>query len=184
MKIPYRLALLGVIAGIVLSSLMFAQAQADNTTPLTPDQQQHIKDNCSLIKSTLNQLQVTDALLRVNRGQFYESMSSKLMAPFNTRLSNNSIDNTNFVAITNSYNNTLNSFRTDYQAYEQQLSNTLAVDCTTQPVNFNTALLSSRALRNKVHDDVTNLNQGIANYQNLFTTFASKYQQVGSGESQ
>lgn len=183
MKIPYRLGLVGVVAIAIFSSLAFTQAQADSTTPLTPDQQQHVEDNCSLIKNTLNQLQVSDALLRVNRGQFYESMSSKLMMVFNARLSNNGIDSSNFVAVTTAYNATLNSFRNDYQAYEQQLSNTIAIDCTTQPASFNTAILSSESLRNKVHSDVINLNQDIANYQSLLTNFSTQYQ-PNNGASQ
>jgi hypothetical protein len=120
-------------------------------------------------------------LLRVNRGQFYESMASKLMDRFNTRLSNNSIDNNAFVTITNGYGATLNTFRADYQSYEQQLSATLAIDCTKQPTAFNDAMASARASRNKVHDDVTRLNQQITDYQTAVSNFATSYNQVSGG---
>ncbi len=178
MKSLVRVMSVAVLAGLLLSAVNLTPVSADD---LTPDQQQRIKTNCNQIKTTLNQLHVSDALLRVNRGQFYESMSSKLMERFNTRLSNNGITNTNFVTITNTYGTTLSTFRLDYQAYEQKLSGTIEIDCTKDPVGFNNAINDARALRNKVHDDVIKLNQEITDYQTTLSTFAASYNQPSGG---
>lgn len=180
MKRLQRVAVVAVLAGVLFSFVSLAPVSAD--TQLTDDQQTHIRDNCSQIKNTLNQLHVSDTLLRVNRGQFYESMSSKLMERFNTRLSNNSIDNNAFVTITDGYGVTLNAFRVDYQAYEQQLSNTIAIDCTKRPVTFYSAVNNSRDLRHKVHDDITKLNQQIGDYQTALGSFADSYSKVSGGQ--
>jgi len=176
MKIPLRLSMLGAVTVGVLSVVTLTPAMADTT--LTSDQQQSIVANCSLIKNTLNQLHVSDALLRVNRGQFYESMASKLMERFNTRLANNSINNNAFVSVTNDYNATLDSFRSDYQSYEEQLSAAIAVDCSAHPVLFSQDVSDARTKRIQVHADVIKLNQDITNYQIALTDFSNSYQQA------
>jgi len=174
MKSLSRSLTFAALAVTVLSFVSLAPAHAD---PLTPDQSQHIVSTCTSMKSTLNQLHVSDTLLRVNRGQFYESMSSKLMTKFNARLSNNGIDNNAFVTITNDYSTALNNFRIDYISYEQQLTNTINIDCTKQPSTFNDAVMQARTLRNKVHDDVTNLNSQITSYQTGVNAFLGTYDQ-------
>lgn len=174
MKTLPRLLTVAALVVTVLSFVSLAPAHAD---PLTTDQSQHIVSTCSSIKSTLNQLHVSDTLLRVNRGQFYESMSSKLMTKFNARLNNNGIDNNAFVTITNDYTTLLNTFRTDYQLYEIQLSNTIAINCFKQPSTFNDAVVQARVLRNKVHDDVNNLNSQLVSYQTGVNTLLATYDQ-------
>ncbi len=182
MNVLSRLSIIGVAAGVVLSIVIASQSFAE--APLTTEQQQHIQTSCLTIKNTLNQLHVSDALLRVNRGQFYESMASKLMDRFSARLTSNGIDATTFQAITNSYRSTLDAFRSDYQTYEQQLSTTIGIDCTKQPVTFYNDVLQSRSKRTTVHDDVTKLNQEMSDYQAAVTAFANKYHQVSSGGTQ
>ncbi len=176
MKSLPRLFSIAALAVTVLSFVTMTPATA-TADQLTSDQIQRITSGCSSIKNTLNQLQVSDTLLRVNRGQFYESMSSKLMLKFNARLSNNGMDNNAFVAITTNYAATLNLFRSDYLVYEQQLSNTINIDCSKDPNGFNTAIVQARALRNKVHGDVVALNSQITSYQTGVNTLLDTYSQ-------
>lgn len=174
---------LTIVAGIfaVMFAGLFLVNQASAQDELSTEQVQRIQANCQTIKSTLNQLHVSDALLRVNRGQFYESLAGKLMDRFNSRLGNNGISTTQFVALTSSYRAALNTFRSDYQAYEQQLSRAINIDCTKRAADFHSAVANAREKRSKVHDDVLKLNQYIVDYKIAVDTFAVGYDQATGG---
>jgi hypothetical protein len=155
----------------IIGSLTFYGIIHAQTPAITDDQISRIRSSCVSTKNTLSQLHATDALLRVNRGQIYESMSTKLMNRFNDRLSNNRYDTSKFDAITTSYNNVLDTFRLDYQAYEEQLSTALGIDCAKEPVSFYDAIVSARVKRTQVHTDVLQLHQYISQYDSVFLTF-------------
>jgi hypothetical protein len=169
-----------LIAAAALTVLfgMVAQTAHAQSAPLTADQIDHIKTNCTSIKSTLNQLHASDALLRVNRGQVYESMASKLMDPFNTRLNNNRLDSKATSVVTSSYRAQLDTFRTDYISYEQKLSSAIRVDCTTQPELFYNTLEDARTLRSTVHDDVIKLNRYIDDFRSSVSDFLLNYERI------
>ncbi len=174
--------LIAVIAILVLSmltSIGFAwSVSAQQSASLSEKQRELIRDNCVSIKSTLNQLKVSDALLRVNRGQIYESMGSKLMSTFNTRLSNNRLDNRGLVAVATGYDGALAKFRTDYQAYEQQLVTAINIDCTQDPDGFHFANENARTKRAQVHDDVLRLHEYIEDYRSAVKDFQLSYERV------
>lgn len=165
------------VASIISPQLAGAQST------LTSSEEEYIKANCQSIKSILNQLHVSDALLRVNRGQLYQSIVTKLMDRFNLRLSTNSINNDQFVRITNDYRLAFKTFSDSYVAYEQQLSRALAVDCQRQPSDFRTEIAKSRELRLAVHDNVNNLNELVNDYQQSVDDFLSTYRQATTGGS-
>jgi hypothetical protein len=149
---------------VIFGSVPFLKATAQSV-PMTDQQIQLIRNNCSSTKNTLNQLHSSDALLRVNRGQTYESMSTKLMDVFNGRVASNNINNTGFVSISNSYDSTLDVFRADYINYEKQLTLAIGIDCSKQPVTFYDAVALARTERNQVHTDVVKLDQLIDQYK-------------------
>jgi len=184
MRKSRRLIILGLLVTAVMSAILLGTVSAEEP-PTTDAQISRIRTNCSAVKNTLTQLHVNDALLRVNRGQLYESIATKLMSSFNSRVSGNSLDASGLVIITSSYNNTLNTFRTDYQAYEIQLSAALRIDCTKEPVAFYDSVAAARTKRTHVHNDVLALNQSIYDYQGAFTTFATNFTiSTGGGSSQ
>ena len=145
---------------------------------LTPDQVAKVKANCISIKNSLSQLHASDALLRVNRGQVYESMATKLMDTFNDRLSSNRLDNKAMTTVTGSYRSALMTFRTDYIAYEQKLSEAIRIDCTTQPNTFHTAIEEARTLRTQVHEDVLKLHRLIDDYRSSLSSFLLNYERI------
>jgi hypothetical protein len=147
---------------------------------LTPDQAARVKENCVSIKSSLSQLHASDALLRVNRGQVYESMGTKLMDTFNDRLASNRLDTKAMNTVTTNYRSALTTFRTDYIAYEQKLSETIRIDCATQPNTFHAALEQARTLRAKVHEDVLRLHRLIDDYRNSVSDFLLNYERVSN----
>lgn len=171
MQKPLRLIIFGLLTSALISGVYIVSVSAENSTS-TDAQIARIRANCVTVKSTLNQLHASDALLRVNRGQLYESMATKLMSRFNSRVDNNNLDSTNLTAITNDYTVALNTFRADYQNYEEQLSTALGIDCNKEPISFYDSVASSRLKRTQVHTDVVILNQHIADYSAAFDAFA------------
>lgn len=159
----------------LLASLGGTAAKAED---LSPDQIERVKSNCVSIKNSINQLHATDALLRVNRGQLYESMASKLMDNFNSRLSQNSLDNKAMTTVTSNYRTALTKFRTDYIAYEQKLSEAIRIDCTQQPNTFHNTILEARKLRATVHEDVKKLHRVIDDYRSSVGDFLLNYERL------
>lgn len=148
--------------------------------PITTDQIQLIKNNCISAKNTLSQLHSSDALLRVNMGQSYESMSTKLMVRFNNRLANNNIPNANLVSAADNFDLILDTFRLDYIAYEEQLAIAMKIDCQKQPVSFYDAVSSARSKRELVHSDINRLNQSLSQYKSELEIFEDEYRSAAA----
>ncbi len=163
---------IGCLALIVVGASAIASVVATaDEPPMTEAHIQHIRNNCSEALSTLNQLHVSDALLRVNRGQLYESMSTKLMEPFDSRLTLNSYNAADLVSLAATYDRELSDFRSNYQQYEESLSNVLQINCQNQPVAFYDGVADARTKRNKVHDSAMALHKTITDYETAFEAF-------------
>ena len=161
----------GLLLGLVAVPPVNAQVEG-----LSDEQIALVQENCQTVKTTLNQLHASDALLRVNRGQVYESILTRLIQRFNTRLSNNDFDNRAMVTITDKYQQSLNSFRLDYQVYEEQLSATIKMDCQAKPEEFHFAIEDARAKRAQVHEDVQALYRTMEDYDSVVDDFLLSYQ--------
>ncbi len=181
MKISKKELAISLVVMIALSGATLLKVSAESVV-MTDQQIELIRSNCLSTKNTLNQLHISDALLRVNRGQIYESMSTKLMERFNGRVGTNGIDNSNLTAVTNSYTDLLNNFRADYIAYEEQIAATIKIDCQNQPAAFYDAVVSSRLKRSQVNADVKKLNQSLDQYQLTINQFEKDYQASHQGD--
>lgn len=157
------------------------QVAAQSSVPMTNEHMERIKDNCQQANRTLRQLHASDALLRVNRGQLYDLLSTKLMARMNSRLALNRLDASNLVAVTANFDRTLGEFRTNYKVYEEQLSATIKIDCQEKPAQFYDAVRESRELRSKVHESVRKLTEYLMEYDRQFKDFRSRYSASKSG---
>jgi hypothetical protein len=144
--------------------------------PMTEAHIARIRANCVDAQSTLSQLHASDALLRVNRGQMYESISTKLMAPLNSRISLNRLDGVSLVSIAATYEGQLAYFRQSYQQYEEAMSQTLKINCMNQPVVFYDSVADARAKRKKVHESTTALHNTISSYKDEFEVFAKQFE--------
>ena len=182
MKINNKILTIIFASVVVLGLTSFYNVSATDT-PISNQQIDRIYGNCSQAKNTLNQLHASDALLRVNMGQIYESISTKLMTKFNSRVSNNKFDNNNLTSATNSYNSELDTFRSDYKKYEEQLNLAINVDCQKQQVSFYDAVALARTERNRVHDDIVRINQYIDQYQLAIDQFEIDYVASSNGDS-
>jgi hypothetical protein len=141
---------------------------------------ERIRSNCTDAKATMVRLHESDALLRVNRGQLYESVSTKLIANLNSRIALNRLDGGDLIKIASDYEQSLTAFRTSYQLYEQQLSQALGMDCAKQPVAFYDAVTSANDKRKTVYDAVSTLNKKAASYKEAFERFAAQYKTAAS----
>lgn len=163
--------------GAALLGAVFLQAsvKAEEAAPMTEAHIARIRSNCVAAQSSLNQLHATDAFLRVDRGQLYELISTKQMAPFNSRVALNRLDSAKLPAIASQYEKQLAAFRINYQQYEEAMSRTLRINCTNQPVAFYDSVTDTRTKRSIVHDSTVELHKTIQSYKAEFELFAAKF---------
>lgn len=172
-KIIQRLAFVTLMS---LSTVaIFFSVTSAQTPPMTEEQISRIRNNCINAKNTLNQLHASDALLRVNRGQLYLSMSTKLMTVFNSRVESNRYSAKDLIAATNNYGTALTTFQSDYKIYEQEMSKALRIDCSKEPVAFYDSVAAARTMRAQVHADVIRLHTYIDEYRAHVDTFNTTF---------
>jgi hypothetical protein len=174
-----------IISGLLLTAMVsvFLLSSVSAETSTTEAQITRIKANCSNVKNILNQIHANDALIRFNRGQLYESMTTKLMSRFNNRVDSNNFDAKSLIAVTTNYGTALATFRSDYISYEEQMSAALNIDCQKEPISFYDAVAKARTKRTQVHSDVVILHQKIDDYTAAFNTFSINFKKI-SGDSQ
>jgi len=164
--------LIGIFITALALSFGFNSAYAQKTV-LTPDQASSIIANCTPIKNRLDQLHVNDALLRVNRGQLYETVYSKLILQFNKRAQSNNYDISMLQMTTEKFSAQLENFRKDYRAYEQQLDETIKQGCSNGAQSFVDNIDTAREYRNKVYEDIKQLNSTLDEYSTNFMNIKS-----------
>lgn len=182
MKKVFLTSAVAVILAVIMTLGVLSVAQADSST-MDDAHASRIRANCVTAQSTLNRVHASDALLRVNRGQLYELISTKLMATLNSRIALNRLDGSKLSQIAALYEQNLDTFRTTYQAYEEQLSSTLKIDCTKQPVTFYDSVNNTRTKRMAVHASITELNKQITDYSTVFNEFNAAYTAASKGVS-
>lgn len=169
-----RLLLLffGAAATAGLAVLGFSRLTFADSTTLTSAQLQAIQANCVTLQQTLTQLNHSDTATRVNQGQYYEEISSQLMAPMNSRIALNHYDGADLVTTAADFSNTLATFRSQYKTYANDLNKAMNTDCTKKPQQFYNAVSAARTDRQALHVTVLTLNGMVMAYQNEFASFA------------
>lgn len=174
MKFSKYIITIGLVLSVVIDIVQPSTIYAQDAT-VSEEQAKQIKASCVSTKATLSRLHSSDALMRVNAGQIYESISTKLMDGFNARVSNNSMNNAGLIFVSNDYEAQLDTFRNDYITYEGQLSKAINTDCANQPADFYNAILDARTKRGDVYGDVVKLNQYIDSYSSAVNKFEKEY---------
>lgn len=174
-----RIIILAAIFSVVLSAASLWQVMAQTTT-MTEAHIERIKANCIDAQASLTQLHTSDALLRVNRGRMYETIATKLMVPFNSRVTSDQLDGKSLIEIYTTYEKHLAEFRSNYQSYEQSMSETLRINCQNQPVSFYDKVNATSELRKRVHTSVVALHKAINDYKVAFDAFAKKFEENNS----
>lgn len=173
-------------AGVAIIGTVFltSNARSLDVAPLSDSHKARIVSNCTSAKASLQQLHRSDASLRVNRGQLYESISTKLMARLNSRIALNRLDGSELVAATVRYEQGLSNFRNNYQAYEEQLTALLRINCQKQPEQFYLQVLDVRERRKAVAWTIGELNRYTAEYYQIFERFAGGYRVTTDTEAE
>ncbi len=162
------LAAVAVVAGVVP---VFAQSAGT----MTDQHIAQIRTNCGEALATLSQIHANDAPAYVNRNQTYFSISDKLMARLNSRLTLNRYDATDLVKTASDYNDAVAKFRSAYKEYDDLMAATIHMDCTKEPVGFYDKVAATRVARQKVHDITVQLTGYINQYQEEVQTLENKH---------
>lgn len=167
----------GIVAATLIGGAAFGvSAQAEDAAPMTDAHIARIRANCVDAQATLFQLHASDAGLRVNRGQIYESISTKLMAPFNIRLVLNRIDAASLVTTAAEYERQLQAFRNQYQQYDVAMATTLKMNCVNQPVAFYDSVVDTRKKRQLTHETTVELQKTIQKYSDEVDALAKNFE--------
>ena len=126
-----------------------------------------IATNCTAAQTVLNQIQKADTGSRINRGHSYNELLD-LMFAMNARLAVNKIAAPTLTNLASQFEQNLAKFRTDYDAYDNALSNVLNLKCTNDPIGFYSQLETARAARVLLNQDVATLNQNLNDYYTEF----------------
>lgn len=172
-----------VSTAVACAVFLTVTARSLDVSPLSESHKERIVANCTSAKSSLQQLHRSDASLRVNRGQLYEFISTKLMARLNSRLVLNRLDASDLVAAAARYEQSLSYFRTTYQTYEEQLSALLRIDCQRQPEAFYYRALDVRQKRQAVAEVTSEIERYVVEYHQTFERFTAGYQAATREES-
>ncbi len=167
-----RFAVILAASLVFLLAIVATQTVKAQAAPLSDEQIAAIRQNCVRAQTTLSQLQKSDAALRVNRGTLYALISSKLMAPLNSRIALNGLGGLSLASTTVEYDKRFDSFRSSYSQYDDSMTHTLAIKCADHPEDFYASLTETREKRQKLHDDTATLTSLLQSYKTDFEAFA------------
>ena len=151
------------VCGVSLAGVMIRSGMAQ-TAPSSPPLHL-IRSQCQSIRSTLQRIQHNDALLRVNAGQAYNTISTNLIAKLNSRLALAQIDSSRMVMIARDYEEARKAFAQQYNEYESNLTALVKTDCTAKPGEFYAQLIKTRDARRQVSESVTTMSKLAADYR-------------------
>lgn len=169
----------GAVGLVALLGYTSVGAKADTT--LSDAELKVVQNNCIALKNTLDQLNYSDTALRVNQGQYYEEISTKLMTPMNSRIALNKYDSGNLTSITADYVKEIDTFREDYTAYAKALSQARHDNCSERPQNFYDDIVAAASARQTLHESVVRLNDMVKDYAKTFKDFAKTLPENASG---
>jgi hypothetical protein len=150
------------VATVIFSSTSFAQS-AD----LTSEKRVIVVQTCVSAQTVMQKIQHNDAATRVNRGQTYATIISRLMTPLNTRSTSNGYNSsaTLLTDTTKRYQQALDDFKDHYKNYDNAVSNALKTKCKDKPEVFYGYIEDARRERQNVAADVTALSGLVGEYR-------------------
>lgn len=172
-----------ILVAVVMTCVGYASAYAAKApdTTLSDAELQSVRDNCIVLKNTLEQLNYSDTALRVNQGQYYEEISTKLMAPMNSRIALNKYDGGELTTITADYVKQIDTFRMNYTAYAKDLKQAQSDNCSADPQHFYDDIVTTEQARQTLHASVLKLNDMVKNYSQTFKDFAKTLPKSADG---
>lgn len=127
-----------------------------------------IKANCQQSQSILNQIEKSDAVIRINRGRVYNDAQDLLYA-MSARLTDNRVSIPNISTIMSDYDHALAEFRKNYNDYDDKLNDLIEMKCAEKPSDFYDQLKDLRDTRKTLGENVKKLDQLIKDYDQAIT---------------
>lgn len=142
-------------------------ASAAESTELSPEKLAEIKANCVEMQVAMQKIQYNDAANRVNRGQGYESLVTRMMIPMNGRTAVNGLSSSaaTLAGITTNYQQSLSNFKNIYERYDNAISSALRIKCQEKPAEFYRLLTEARKQRTSLSQEVATLSEYIEAYR-------------------
>ena len=157
-----------ILTGILIIAITLTPSvvrAVDGAATLTDDQVEYIRNNCTDTQTVLRSLHSTDAVARINLGQQYEAVSTRLMAPMNSRIALNKLDGVELAKTTLAYNDEFDHFRKNaYPTYEKTVSSAISLACYDQPIEFYDTLSDALDKRKQVRTSVDKLSKLLGQY--------------------
>ncbi len=168
-----RLIILCAVFLTLTGPVAHAEEEASSLL-LTDEHIALIRANCVSVQSALQRIHASDGLMRVNLGQRYETIATRLMAPMNSRIALNRLDNVAMTQTTADFNTVIREFSTNYQQYEQTTLKAIEMKCVDRPVEFYDTITLARDHRASVHDSVSKLSALLKQYGAQFDAFKTQ----------
>lgn len=127
------------------------------SSAIAVSQSDAISDNCDTLRETLKSIQHEDSRARVYLGGHFETIFGSFVKPFNHRLIENNLINSDFVSSQTDYAEAKATFSDDFIKYQKSLENLLLIDCKAHPDDFYNGLITVRANRATVKSDTDKL---------------------------
>lgn len=158
---------LSVTVLAIASVFVLAENASAQSADLTPEKQAIVVQTCVSAQTVLQKIQHNDAATRVNRGQAYETIYSRLMTPLNIRATSNEYNNSAplLLGTTNKFQQALDDFKDDYEKYDNSVSSALKTKCKDKPAVFYGYLEDARSQRQDVASDVATLSALTSEYR-------------------
>lgn len=159
---------------IAASSSTSSSAQAE----LSDQKKAVIQSSCVSAQTILQRIQHNDAATRVNRGQGYETLVSRLMTQLNSRATSRGYNTSASLMVdtTKRYQQALADFKDHYEDYDNAISSALKVKCKKDPVKFYTFVEEARKQRQNVANDVGTLSTLVGEYRGNVVKLRSEVQ--------
>lgn len=123
-----------------------------------------IKASCKAAQSQLNQVEKSDAALRINRGRIYNE-TLELFYAMNARLASNQIAAAELASITADFDSELTHFREDYNDYDDDMTDLIEMKCDKKPTDFYQKLEDVRDQRLGLDNRIKRLDELMSEYE-------------------
>lgn len=143
---------------------------------ISESQKEVITEYCGTIRQSLKTIQYLDTDNRIKLGAKYEIALSKFMTPMNLRLIKNNISVPELSDMQQAFADTKVNFSTDFTIYSKLLEELVATDCQNNPDEFYQKLVSTREARKNVRNDMLQLNNILAKYQETVKNLGAKHE--------
>lgn len=167
-------------SALVVLSAPVVSAEGES---LTDTQIEIIRQNCVTAQSSMQRLELNEAVTRRNRGVGYEA-TLKLMAMLNSRIVYNKMTAPELASLTSQIDAKRNEFAQNYKDYNNSYNTTMKLtNCHEQPVTFYDYLTQTRELRTKLSTTIDDIDKLLDQYQLRLNDLKKSVAQDASSDS-